>query len=159
MSTDSKLALERWKLRKIAELGADGFEDMSQRMLGRGHLLHERIEHYLLHEDLPEIVERGDAEDDEISANHMKSIAPILEDFSKPLALESRVVHPELQYQGTKEYILDCLELDFLEHFRSLVGMVAHCLVTSGWILDMCFVKSSLLRASKVSFCRRKEPY
>ena len=100
MSPESKLALERWKQGKIAKLGIDGFQDYSDRMLARGHLLHERIAHYLLHDDLPNIEESGHSKDDEISDNHMKSITPVLEHFSKPLALESRVVHPELKYQG-----------------------------------------------------------
>lgn len=100
MSTDSKLALERWKLKKIAELGRDGFEVFSKRTMSRGHLLHKRIEHYLLHQELPEIASSDHPEDDEISANHLRSITPILKDFTKPFALESRVVHPVLKYQG-----------------------------------------------------------
>jgi hypothetical protein len=73
--------------------------------LQRGHRLHSHVEHTLLAED-----EGGKEEeevDDDISRNHVKSIEPIIGDFSKPYAIESRVVHPNLSYMG----YLDCVAL------------------------------------------------
>lgn len=44
---------------------------------------------------------------DDVSSNHLKSLESVLADFSSPYAVETHVVHDQLQYHG----YCDCVAL------------------------------------------------
>ena len=97
MPPERKTALEVWEERMKAELGLDGFLKMHEDTLQRGICLHSAIERYFFDGSLPD---PKDIQDD-ISRNHLSSIAPILASFHRPpLAIESQVIHPDLDYVG-----------------------------------------------------------
>eukprot|EP01135_Chromosphaera_perkinsii_P000735 Nk52_evm23s151 gene=Nk52_evmTU23s151 len=97
---ESQEALARWEREKIAELGQAGFEQLKQDTFARGHLLHEQIEAFLLHNKIPD----KNVEKEE-TLNIWRSIAPVLEKVSNIHMLESRIYHEGLQYRG----IVDCV--------------------------------------------------
>ena len=100
MSEESKKALDRWKERMILQLGEDGFQKYQQETFAQGHRLHSHLENYL-------ITGKSRQESEETTLNHLKSLGSVLHLFSRPYALESSVVHPDLGYHG----FLDCVAL------------------------------------------------
>ncbi|XP_066583214.1 mitochondrial genome maintenance exonuclease 1-like [Prorops nasuta] len=96
MSSQSKLALERWKSGMIKKLGLQGFEDYMKETLDKGIQLHSCIEKTLLQKEF------------EVSENIgllYKSVKGVLSEINSVKALESHVVHPEIYYRGQ----LDCI--------------------------------------------------
>ena len=80
-------------------MGDAAFELYKKNNFARGKRLHSYVENTLLEKDVTP------ATDDEISLNHVQSMRHVLGRFSRPLAIESHVVHPDLGYHG----YLDCV--------------------------------------------------
>ncbi|XP_007238574.3 mitochondrial genome maintenance exonuclease 1 [Astyanax mexicanus] len=103
MSPSQLFYLERWKRRKIAELGEEGFREYSQNLFRQGKLFHAAIESFLTQKSSPkEEVETPD----EVSG-YLESIGHVLEDVTGVRAIESAVEHHTLRYLG----IVDCVAM------------------------------------------------
>ncbi|XP_077537496.1 mitochondrial genome maintenance exonuclease 1-like isoform X1 [Haemaphysalis longicornis] len=95
----SKLRLEKWKEKMIAEMGADGFKTYQELILSQGKSLHANIHDLLNGTPRQEIVVQPQNE------GHWRSLEPFWPELGKVLHLESPVCHPHLQYRG----IVDCV--------------------------------------------------
>lgn len=93
MPESSRIALRKWKLGKIAELGLDGFKEYEQETLARGKNFHAAIEDFLSQGTIPtpdsSIIKLWDSID-----NSLKELKP------KPVLLEQPILHAELKYKG-----------------------------------------------------------
>lgn len=109
MHPDRAAALERWKLRMIAEMGKERFEAYHQEILSSGSTFHSTVNAFL----------RGTPESDLIvqtsNAGHWKSIQNVLPNIQNVKLLEERVTHPYLQYGG----VVDCIA-----HYRDQLVVV-----------------------------------
>ncbi|XP_039248553.2 mitochondrial genome maintenance exonuclease 1-like [Styela clava] len=88
--------LNRWKKKKIEELGEQGFLEYSKNILSEGHHLHKLIQDYLN----KVITIKGDG------SAHWESMKPVLREISPDdvHCVEADVNHPMLFYHGR----LDC---------------------------------------------------
>lgn len=103
MPISSRMALDRWKAKMIAELGEQGFAEYQQNTLDTGKTFHGCIETRLHNkEPLTEELAR--------CSGHWQSIEAVLPGVTNIVALESRILHPNLYYQG----LVDCVA-----HYRS----------------------------------------
>lgn len=93
MPESSRIALRKWKLGKIAELGVDGFKQYERETLDRGKHFHAAIEDFLSQGTIPtrdsSIIQLWDSID-----NSLKELNP------KPVLLEQPILHAELKYKG-----------------------------------------------------------
>ncbi|XP_064602752.1 uncharacterized protein LOC135468425 [Liolophura sinensis] len=96
-SQESQFFLDRWKAQMIAELGEEGFQKFQQETLKKGVNLHVCIQQSLAGVSPVQVQtwNRG----------FWDSIQQELARVSEVQALETRVVHPYLQYSGT----FDCV--------------------------------------------------
>jgi len=101
MPEESRKALEKWEKQKIAELGLDGFAKLKEDTFQRGKTLHSVVESYME----TNVLCKPSELEDEVSKRHIVSVSQLIRQFSNPLALESAVVHPTLNYCG----IIDCV--------------------------------------------------
>ncbi|KAI4884919.1 hypothetical protein NFI96_013223 [Prochilodus magdalenae] len=101
MSASQLFYLERWKRRKIAELGEEGFKEYSMNLFKHGRLFHAAIEATLTQEASP----KEDAEGPEEVSGYLQSIGHVLEEVTGVRAIESVVEHQSLRYLG----IVDCV--------------------------------------------------
>ena len=100
MPVESRLALQKWEERKVAEMGREAFDLMQKDTLKRGEKLHWYLQNHF-NGETDSIVAR---DEDPILANLCESVEPVLSHLDRPLAIESHVVHPRLGYKG----YLDC---------------------------------------------------
>lgn len=93
MPESSRIALRKWKLGKIAELGLDGFKQYEKETLNRGKEFHSAIEHFLSQGTIPQpdssIIKLWDSID-----NSLQEMQP------KPILLEQPILHADLKYKG-----------------------------------------------------------
>lgn len=93
MPESARIALRKWKLGKIEELGLDGFKEYEKQTLQRGKIFHSAIENFLSKGDVPSrdssIVKLWDSID-----NSLNSLKP------KPVLLEQPILHADLKYKG-----------------------------------------------------------
>ncbi|XP_066535969.1 mitochondrial genome maintenance exonuclease 1 [Hoplias malabaricus] len=104
MSETQRFYLDRWRRRKVAELGEDGFKEYSQNLFRQGHLFHASIEAELTQEQ-PGPQEPAEGLED--VDGYLHSIRHVLEDVSGVRAIESAVEHQSLCYLG----VVDCVAL------------------------------------------------
>lgn len=93
MPLPARIALRKWKLGKIEELGIDGFKQYEKATLDRGKTFHSAIEDFLSqgHEpahDSP-IIQLWQSID-----SSLKQLKP------KPVLLEQPILHADLKYKG-----------------------------------------------------------
>ncbi|XP_062851031.1 mitochondrial genome maintenance exonuclease 1 [Trichomycterus rosablanca] len=101
MSEQQLFYLERWKRRKIAELGEEGFKQYTMNLFRQGRLFHAAIDVILTGENLTK-------EEDKFTENlsgYLQSIGHVLDVIREVKAIESVVQHQALQYRG----IVDCV--------------------------------------------------
>ncbi|MCJ8730838.1 hypothetical protein PDJAM_G00188890 [Pangasius djambal] len=103
MSAQQAFNLERWKKRKIAELGVEGFKQYSNNLFTQGKLLHVAVEGILTGEKT--LIEDGVCLEN--VSGYLQSISHVLEDITRVKAMESVVQHQHLQYLG----IVDCVAM------------------------------------------------
>jgi len=108
MSEKNRQILQAWEDRMVAQMGRPAFEEMTRQTFARGERLHSIVDTYMQSGSIdwpnPELPK------DDVTDNHVMSLAPILDRFGvgyPPLAIESSVVHPQLDYQG----YMDCVAL------------------------------------------------
>ncbi|KAM9476611.1 mitochondrial genome maintenance exonuclease 1 [Clarias gariepinus] len=101
MSAQQRFYLDRWKKRKIAELGVEGFKEYSENLFAQGKLLHVAVEGILTGEN--NLNEDGVCL--ESVSGYLQSLSHILEDVTGVKAIESVVQHQPLQYLG----VVDCV--------------------------------------------------
>lgn len=93
MPESSRIALKKWKLGKIAELGYDGFKQYEKETFDRGTQFHSAIERFLGDGTIPDrnssIIKLWDSID-----NSLKELQP------KPVLLEQSIIHTDLKYKG-----------------------------------------------------------
>lgn len=93
MPESARIALRKWKLSKIAELGFDGFKQYEQDTFKRGKDFHTAIENFLNFGEIPEhdssIIKLWESIDSSLSALQPKSILS-----------EQPLLHADLKYQG-----------------------------------------------------------
>lgn len=93
MPESSRIALNRWKLAKIAELGEAGFKQYEQETLQIGKQFHLAIENYLQNgvepNDNSPVIELWHS-----LYKDLKRLKP------NPVLIEKQVIHPDLQYKG-----------------------------------------------------------
>jgi len=112
MPAKQRAILQAWEDRMVAQMGRAAFEEMTQKTFHRGERFHSIIDQHLTErESLANLLT---SEDDEVTANHVRSVASVINRFGlittslcPPLAIESSVVHPDLGYQG----YMDCVAL------------------------------------------------
>ncbi|KAL3181482.1 hypothetical protein MRX96_036838 [Rhipicephalus microplus] len=97
----SKLRLELWKQKMVAEMGEEGFRKYQESILSQGKSLHYNIHDLLNGKPKEEIVVRPENE------GHWRSLEPFWAEISEVAHLESAVCHPYLQYRG----IIDCVAM------------------------------------------------
>ncbi|XP_076830148.1 mitochondrial genome maintenance exonuclease 1 [Brachyhypopomus gauderio] len=101
MSAKQAFYLERWRRRKIAELGEEGFKEYSTNLFMQGRLFHAAIEGLLT----PENPLKDDTEGHEDVVGYLQSVSHVLDDVTGARAIESAVRHEALQYLG----VVDCV--------------------------------------------------
>lgn len=93
MPESSRIALKRWKLDKIAELGVEGFRQYERETLDRGKEFHSAIENYLSSGTIPgaesSVIKLWESID-----NSLKQLQP------KAVLLEQPILHATLKYKG-----------------------------------------------------------
>lgn len=99
MDEQSKLRLEKWKEKMVAEMGEEGFKNYQESILSQGKSLHTNIHDMLSGTPKDEIVVQPENE------GHWRSLGSFWPDITKVAHLESAVCHPHLQYRG----IVDCV--------------------------------------------------
>lgn len=93
MPESARIALRKWKLGKIAELGVDGFRQYEKETLDRGKKFHSAIENFLSQGEIPA--------DDSPIIKLWQSIDSSLNQLKpKPVLLEQPILHADLKYQG-----------------------------------------------------------
>ncbi|KAK3866389.1 hypothetical protein Pcinc_028077 [Petrolisthes cinctipes] len=98
MPAANRIALEKWKVKMIKQLGEEGFEQYRKGLLDRGNLLHGCI-HSELSGVTPSVEELPTIQ------GMWTSLRTVLPNVSDVQVLESRLIHPYLHYQGA----LDCV--------------------------------------------------
>lgn len=93
MPESARIALRKWKLSKIAELGLDGFKQYEQDTFNRGKDFHSAIENFLNSGTVPErdssIINLWDSIDGSLNSLKPKSVLS-----------EQPLLHADLKYQG-----------------------------------------------------------
>lgn len=93
MPESARIALRKWKLLKIAELGLDGFKQYEQDTFNRGKDFHSAIENFLNSGTVPErdssIINLWDSIDSSLNSLKPKSVLS-----------EQPLLHADLKYQG-----------------------------------------------------------
>lgn len=93
MPEGTRIALKKWKMAKIAELGADGFKQYQEEIFSLGKEFHSAIEQYLSNGEVP-------ASDSTIN-QLWQSVNPSLNELKpKVILLEQPVLHADLKYKG-----------------------------------------------------------
>lgn len=100
MPAHSRRALQKWKLAKIAELGMDGFQELTQQNFDTGSLFHQSIENFLMDKTEPE-------DRPELNSLWSSVQSTLGKVESKPLLSETSLIHPALKYKG----VVDCVSL------------------------------------------------
>lgn len=100
MPAHSRRALQKWKLAKIAELGTDGFQKLTQQNFDTGSLFHRSIENFLMNKTEPE-----DRPELNTLWSSVQSTLGKVE--SRPMLSETPLIHPALKYKG----VVDCVSL------------------------------------------------
>lgn len=100
MSAQQLFYLQRWRRRKISELGEEGFKEYTTKMFTQGKLFHAAIDDVLTSgKSLKE------AECEEQVSGYLQSISHVLDSITGVKAIESVVRHESLKYLG----IVDCV--------------------------------------------------
>lgn len=93
MPESARIALRKWKLGKIAELGVDGFKQYEQETLNRGKDFHSAIEEFLNRGEVPardsSIIQLWDSIDSSLHTLKLKSVLS-----------EQPILHADLKYKG-----------------------------------------------------------
>uniref|UniRef100_A0A1B6FWQ4 Mitochondrial genome maintenance exonuclease 1 n=1 Tax=Cuerna arida TaxID=1464854 RepID=A0A1B6FWQ4_9HEMI len=99
MSEKNRMILSKWRKTMIAELGEEGFNNYNAGLKTRGSEFHLAVRRAVL----------GESTDNysEVTVKALHSLAWMLPHLSKPMAVESIVGHPKLEYKG----IPDCVAL------------------------------------------------
>ncbi|CAG0890148.1 unnamed protein product, partial [Darwinula stevensoni] len=109
MPEESRLALEKWRAKMIAQLGEEGFRSYETELLENGKRLHavvrERLEGKL----------EGELSIDASIAGYWRSLGKTLDRVSEVKCLEKRLTHSVLPYKG----IVDCVA-----KYRSAVAVI-----------------------------------
>lgn len=93
MPESARIALERWKLGKIAELGEAGFNRYQQETLEMGRQFHLAIETYLN--------EGREPPKDSVVSKLWQSLGTQLKDLEpSPVMVEKQIIHSDLKYKG-----------------------------------------------------------
>lgn len=93
MPDSARIALKKWKMNKIAELGADGFKQYEKETLDRGKRFHSAIENYLNTGQVPQ--------PESPIIKFWQSIDPSLHELKpKAILLEQPILHADLKYKG-----------------------------------------------------------
>lgn len=104
MPEASRIALAKWEAKMIAELGEQGFQDYKKELFSQGSLLHECIHNHLQDSKPPSASALARIK------GFWQSVEPVVAEVQEGqavMALESRVIHPQLHYAG----ILDCVAI------------------------------------------------
>lgn len=101
MDEQSRLRLEQWKQKMVAEMGEEDFRNYQESILSQGKSLHVNIRDLLSGTPKEEIVVQPENE------GHWRSLKSFWPEVGKVVHLESAVCHPHLQYRG----ILDCVAM------------------------------------------------
>lgn len=93
MPAGARIALKKWKMAKIAELGVDGFKQYERETLNIGKEFHAAIEQFLTDGQIP---------DADSSVNQLwQSVHPRLHELKpKAILLEQPILHADLKYKG-----------------------------------------------------------
>lgn len=112
MPEGARIALKKWKMSKITELGFDGFKAQEKETLNLGRDFHSAIEQYLTN---------GQTPDSDSSITHLwQSISPSLNELQpKPVLMEQPVLHADLKYKG----IIDNVSLVRLDIYTAAVHL------------------------------------
>ncbi|KPJ17244.1 Uncharacterized protein C20orf72 [Papilio machaon] len=100
MTDDSRVALEKWKKERIAEMGLDEFNRFYEAQLALGTKFHSTLKNYFTQ---PRSQLRIDKDIEPVWV----SVGEVLKSISSPKAIESNVVHPVLKYRGIFDAIAD----------------------------------------------------
>ncbi|XP_014355456.2 mitochondrial genome maintenance exonuclease 1 [Papilio machaon] len=100
MTDDSRVALEKWKKERIAEMGLDEFNRFYEAQLALGTKFHSTLKNYFTQ---PRSQLRIDKDIEPVWV----SVGEVLKNISSPKAIESNVVHPVLKYRGIFDAIAD----------------------------------------------------
>ncbi|KPJ04596.1 Uncharacterized protein C20orf72 [Papilio xuthus] len=100
MTDDSRVALEKWKKERIAEMGLDEFNRFYEAQLALGTKFHSTLKNYFTQPRSQLRIEK-DVEPVWVS------VGEVLKSISSPKAIESNVVHPVLKYRGIFDAIAD----------------------------------------------------
>ncbi|XP_013145472.1 PREDICTED: mitochondrial genome maintenance exonuclease 1-like [Papilio polytes] len=100
MTEDSRIALEKWKKERIAEMGLDEFNRFYEAQLALGTKFHSTLKNYFTQ---PRSQLRIDKDVEPVWV----SVGEVLKSISSPKAIESNVVHPVLKYRGIFDAIAD----------------------------------------------------
>lgn len=93
MPESTRYILKKWKLKKINELGEDGFKQYERETLHTGKLFHSTIQNYLEKREQPN--------DNSPIINLWRSVNNTLIEFNpKPVLVETSIIHPYLKYKG-----------------------------------------------------------
>lgn len=93
MPEGTRIALKKWKMAKIVELGADGFKQYQEETFSLGKEFHSAIEQYLSNGETP-------ATDSSIN-QLWQSVNPSLNELKpKAVLLEQPILHADLKYRG-----------------------------------------------------------
>lgn len=93
MPEGARIALKKWKMAKIAELGPDGFKQYEKETLNLGKDFHSAIEQFLNNGQVPE---------PDSTVNQLwQSVNPSLNELKpKAVLLEQPILHADLKYKG-----------------------------------------------------------
>lgn len=93
MPEGTRIALKKWKMAKIAELGADGFKQYEKETFGLGKDFHSAIEQFLNNGETP-------APDSSINQLWQSINQSLNELQPKAVLLEQPILHADLKYKG-----------------------------------------------------------
>ncbi len=97
---EQRLPLNRWKVKKIEELGYSGFEEFSKQLKNRGTVFHKALEKCIGGEPYDKVT---------IGKEHEKAWASLkdvlTDDVQKTLLFECSIKHPNLCYAGVFDSI------------------------------------------------------
>lgn len=93
MPEGTRIALKKWKMAKIAELGADGFKQYEKETFNLGKQFHSAVEDFL---------NNGQCPDPDSSVTQLwQSVNPSLNELKPKVILsEQPIVHADLKYKG-----------------------------------------------------------
>lgn len=98
MPSESRIALYRWRKKMIAQLGEDGFQQLTQKNFRRGRELHKNIHNKLMAREDRIVIN----EELEPFWHSLSSVFPMMSDVK---LMEGSISHPFLCYKG----IVDCV--------------------------------------------------